>query len=214
MFGTTLLMEEWKRRRKKLVLSLLSAACLATVLLGYSSEVGEVGRVAAGSGAATRRRVWVSMSVCFDDSEKGYKKKNFPYLLGELVDAISHFWHVLLPIAMMSTSPSPVSPATELSVSLWKNLTSAGVIVQVVHGGGRESSGEGDLESYLEGLRSLGAKVEAAEVDIALGSCVLQAQLQRAFAFRWEHRLNEMLTTTCFQRTHLFDNKSEINVFW
>ncbi len=61
-------------------------------------------------------------------------------------------------------------------------------ILQVVHNGSSSSSsssvGDVFLFDFLHRLRSLGAEAVAVEADQGLGSCVLQSQLQRAFAFR------------------------------
>ncbi len=71
-----------------MLLAALSLVSLATVMMGYNSEVGQELRgifasSSSSEGGQEEAKIWVSMSVCFGDSEKRLKKKNFPYLLGE-----------------------------------------------------------------------------------------------------------------------------------
>ncbi len=101
LFGGKMKLEEWMKRKRVLLSSVppwalvVAAFFVCSVVLRQSYPVSPGGIVAVGGGtnrgdavSATEategrtRRKWVSLSVCFGDTEKEYNKRNFPYLLG------------------------------------------------------------------------------------------------------------------------------------
>jgi len=96
-------MLDWRHRLAAICILTAIFFCLATIRSGGGQSYFVLEEDVEVKGQNEKKKLWVSLSVCYGQTEGTRGKKHFPYLL-----------------------------AAQLAVSLWRNVTGLNVIVQVV----------------------------------------------------------------------------------
>lgn len=100
-------------------------------------------------------RIWTSMSICWGENFKGYGKKDFPY-----------------------------SVAAYYSALLWRNQTGHRVSVLLTIVTELARGEDSSLDYYIRRFEDIPGSVVVLQPDM-VGSCVLQAQVGRMWAFNY-----------------------------